>query len=297
MKNLTILSRPTRLFNLKKCTFTLLSLLMTSTAYSQAPTLITINGPDTSKVCYQNHFTASFTSAGTPFAVQVNSYVLINASGDTVDAVCPPGGGSLNAVKIQIDSSTTNCTVDSIGTDRWRITAAGAAIIYYSLFVDCSILSDTALINSNFAETFISSTSLLQAWTDTLTNVPIPLINNDILLTYPVITKIATPPEYGNYKGTHDSLFVYFVYRNSGSCEANIIFNFRDSLNCGSYSLIGNPGYCISSYDTGKGNLFYTQFIAGSDTAAFIPPNYYLIVQEHILIDSCMPCANEKVLF
>jgi len=84
--------------------------------------------------------------------------------------------------------------------------------------------------------------------------------------------------EKANYKGTRDSLYLYFIYHNPGTDTARIIFNFHDSLNCGSYSLIGDPAYALATDTIGKDTFSYSGFTAGNDTTVNIAPGYLMIV-------------------
>jgi len=161
-----------------RCVIILTLVVISQHVQSSSPDSIFITQPSFANTCANNNFTAAFNNTGT-FGVRIKTYFIIQSTPvDTILPACPAGGAGTVAGKIQINGAA-NCIVTPLGTDEWSITdtsATGTAIIYYSIFVDCSILNDSALHNNFFSNGFVANNiELNQSWIDTVSNTPIDL--------------------------------------------------------------------------------------------------------------------------
>jgi len=280
---------------------------MASSASAQAPDSVIITAPVSAGMCKQNYFTADFNLNAT-FIVKMNAIIIAHPVGgnDTLEAVCPIDSvTAVNPFQIFIDTAI-NCSVSATGNpNEWTVISTGNASIHYRVFGDCSILNSSFFDDTSAG----GNMDLVQVWINSANSDTISISNSgstntflSIDFIYPKIKKwpLPSPLETANYKGTKDSVYLYFKYRNTGSDTAFIFIHFFDPNNCNTYSLVGDPGFATATDTSGNDTLPYTSFTAGlstGGTGVVIPPGNYLVIRERVTVTGCLTCNAYAVLF
>jgi hypothetical protein len=174
-------------------------------------------------------------------------------------------------------------------TFDWEINScAGVSVIesiVYDLFLDCS-LKNTCPNGS--------ALYLVQVWS--YNGLPLPLQPAPVQIQFPNV--IAAPPVTlpGNFNPAGSENWD-FAYRNIGTSEANIIFNFSIDP-CTGYDLSATGSVSYQTSATATPGASWTIYDPQQDNFASIPVNHFLIIRQVAEITGCInPCQGVEAHF
>jgi hypothetical protein len=238
---------------IKRNIFAFPLIIFSTFAYSQTDT-VNITASATVSACQQNIFTATFTANGSSFNLSIHDS--LNYNGHFYPSTCD-SGGSAHITSLHVLSSFPSLTLSyDSATASWitgNITGfSGTVSITYSAWIDCGllhVLNDTSTAPIDF----------VQQWSDLNSNYNFYFLSSGINefkspnILVPFLVDITDQVFPGRiFKSTyHQTIPIYFFYRNNGTTAAHIRFTFdpNGAGHCSS-DLTVSLHYAIG--DTGK---------------------------------------------
>lgn len=263
---------------MKKFLFLILFLGFHLCLQAQAPDTIQVNiiANDTIGACLENSFAATFNANGL-HRISINP--LLNFGGTTINN-CNTSGVHPQ-LYFSLDSATTtisNMILDT-STGKWTasIDTTGICIIYYHIYIDCSVIPDSSTTSSLF---------FTQTWTDSLNHFFALNGNSNTSISKvvfkPYLLELNPSSYYANYL---DTLRLIFMYKNTNSGTANILARFiPDSTNyCSSLPPMG------FFYRIGK-NDGPNPYSPGAEIPVSLSHLDTLIFEEWVIDSLCIYC-------